>query len=40
MKKIEEILNVATDGTKNTAISVAVLLLIGYILGFILIKIG
>lgn len=40
MKKIEEIINVATDGTKNTAISVALLLLVGYILGFVLIKIG
>jgi hypothetical protein len=40
MKKIEEILNVATDGKKNTVISVGVLLLVGYVLGFILIKIA
>lgn len=40
MKKIEEIINVATDGTKNTVISVTLLLLIGYILGFVLIKIA
>lgn len=40
MKKIEEILNVATDGTKNIIISVGVLLLVGYILGFIYIKLA
>ncbi len=40
MKKIEEIINIATDGTKNIAISVVLLLLIGYILGFIFIKIA
>ena len=38
MKKIEEILYVATESKKNTIISVAVLLLVGYILGFIGIK--
>ncbi len=40
MKKIEEIINVATDGTKNTIISVGVLLLVGYILGFVYIKLA
>lgn len=34
MKKIEEILNVATNGTRNIIISTGVLLLTGYILGF------
>ena len=38
MKKIEEMLYVATESKKNTIISVAVLLLVGYILGFIGIK--
>lgn len=38
MKKLEEVLNVATESRKNTAISVGVLLLVGYILGFVWIK--
>ena len=38
MNKIEEMLYVATESKKNTIISVAVLLLVGYILGFIGIK--
>ena len=37
MKKIEEIINIATE-SKNTIISVGALLLIGYIVGFIWIK--
>ena len=38
MKKIEEITNIATESKKNTIISVGALLLIGYIVGFIWIK--
>ena len=38
MKKIEEILDVATNGTRNMIISVGVLLLVGYIFGFVVIK--
>lgn len=38
MKKIEEILDLATDSKRNTIISIVILLLVGYILGFIWIK--
>ena len=38
MKKIEEIINIANKKKKNTIISVGALLLIGYIVGFIWIK--
>ena len=35
---LEEIINIATESKKNTIISVGALLLIGYIVGFIWIK--
>lgn len=38
MKKIEEVINVALESKRNMAISTGVLFLIGYILGFIMIK--
>lgn len=38
MKKIEEILDIATNGTRNMIISAGVLLLVGYIFGFVVIK--
>lgn len=38
MKKVEEILDLATNGKVNIAISAGVLLLVGYILGFVVIK--
>ena len=38
MKKIEELVNVATQSKMNIAISTGALFLFGYILGFIMIK--
>ncbi len=38
MKKIEELINVATESKKNIVISTGALFLFGYILGFIMIK--
>lgn len=38
MKKIEEVINMATQSKTNIAISTGALFLIGYILGFIMIK--
>lgn len=38
MKKIEEIINLATDGKTNTIITVGILLMVGYLVGFVGIK--
>ncbi len=40
MKKLEEILNVATNGGINITITVGILLLVGYVLGFVFIKLA
>jgi hypothetical protein len=38
MKKIEEVINIATQSKRNIAISSGALFLFGYIIGFIMIK--
>lgn len=38
MKKLEEIINLATDGRKNVIITVGILLVVGYLVGFVGIK--
>lgn len=40
MKKLEELINVATSTRRNVIISTGSLLLIGYIMGFLMIKVG
>ncbi len=40
MKKLERVINVVTETKSNIAISTITLLLIGYLIGFISIKVG
>ncbi len=40
MKKLEEIINVATNTKMNLFISVLTLLVLGYIIGFVMIKLA
>ena len=38
MRKIEEVINIATQSKRNVAISSGALFLIGYLIGFIMMK--
>jgi len=40
MRKLEKVINVVTETKTNIAISTVTLLLVGYLVGFISIKVG